>query len=170
MFIWVALSEKLNQRAIAGIGAQLWFLPNLIALAVLPADSGRWTTYVLLILVLSYPYPHPIHVSWASRISNTVRTRTVSAAVYNMCVQLNGIVAANMYREDDAPLYRRANRQLAIMCGACILLYVIAKLYYRHRNAQKSRVWDALSDEQKKEYLETTTDEGSLRKDFLFVS
>lgn len=170
MFIFVALSEKVNQRAFVGIGAQLWLLPNLIALAILPADASRWSTYALLILVLSYPYPHPIHVSWASRISNTVRSRTVSAAVYNMCVQMSGIVAANMYRDDDSPLYRRANRQLSIMCGACIVLYMIAKLYYNCRNKQKAKVWDALTPEQSKHYLETTLDEGSKRKDFQFAS
>lgn len=150
MFVFVALSEKLNQRAYIGIAAQLWFLPNLIALAVLPADASRWSTYALVMLVLSYPYPHPIHVSWASRISNTVRTRTVSAAVYNMCVQLSGIIAANMYRDDDKPLYRRGNRQLAAMCGACIVLYVLAKVYYTWRNKQKARVWDQLSADEKR--------------------
>lgn len=170
MFIFVALSEKLNQRALVGIGAQLWFLPNLIALAVLPADASRWSTYALVVLVLSYPYPHPIHVSWASRISNTVRTRTVSAAVYNMCVQLNGIIAANIYRDDDSPLYRRGNRQLIALCSTTIVLYVIAKVYYEFRNRQRSKAWNALGPEEKRAYLDTTTDEGSQRKDFLFVS
>lgn len=170
MFILVALSEKYGQRAYAGIAAQIWFLPNLIALAVLPADAGRWSTYVLVLLVLSYPYPHPIHVSWCSRISNTVRTRTVSAAVYNMCVQMNGIIAANIYRDDDKPLYRRGNRQLAALSATTIVLYIIAKLYYNFRNKQKSKAWHDLSPEERKVYLDTTKDEGSRRRDFLFVS
>lgn len=170
MFIFVAMSEKFNQRAYVGIGAQLWFLPNLIALTVLPEDASRWSIYALVVLVLSYPYPHPIHVSWCSRISNTVRTRTVSAAVYNMCVQLSGIIAANMYRDDDSPLYRRGNRQLSIMCGTTIVLYILAKLYYTWRNKQKQKGWDALTPEEKRVYLDTTTDEGSQRKDFQFVS
>lgn len=170
MFIVVALSEKYGQRAYLGIVAQLWFLPNLVALAVLPADASRWSIYALVVLVLSYPYPHPIHVSWASRISNTVRTRTVSAAVYNMCVQCNGIIAANIYRDDDSPLYRRGNRQLIALVCTTIVLYVIAKVYYTWRNKQRSKAWNALSPEEKRRYLDTTTDEGSQRKDFQFVS
>ena len=170
MFIFVALSEKLNQRALVGIGAQLWFRPNLIALAALPADASRWSIYALVVLVLSHSYPNPIHVSWASRISDTVRTRTVPAAVYNIYVQLNDIIAANICQDDDSPLYRRGNRQLIALCSTTILLYVISKVYYGCRNKQRSKAWYALSLEEKRAYLDTTTDEGGQRNDFLIVS
>lgn len=67
------------------------------------------------------PYSHPLQVGWVSRNSGGVATRTVSASVYNMYVfvslrsevalfwqdfrfvQAGVIVAANIYRKDDAP-------------------------------------------------------------------
>ena len=43
-------------------------------------------------------------MGWNARNSNTVRTRAVSAALYNMFVQSGNIVAVNIYRDDDKPL------------------------------------------------------------------
>ena len=39
-------------------------------------------------------------MGWNARNSNTVRTRAVSAALYNMFVQSGNIVAVNIYRDD----------------------------------------------------------------------
>jgi hypothetical protein len=50
-----------------------------------------------------------------------------------------------------------------------IFLYVFAKVYYTWRNNQRNKQWDALTEEQKVDYLETTTDEGSKRLDFRFA-
>lgn len=46
---------------------------------------------------------HAILVGLASRNSNDVGTRAVSAAVYNICYQFGSIVAVNVYRDSDKP-------------------------------------------------------------------
>jgi hypothetical protein len=108
MMIMTYISEKINQRAYMGIFSQIWFLPCLIALLLLPiSTSNPWTTYAILTTLLSYPTPHPIQVGWCSRISNSTRTRTVSAALYNMFVQVQSIISSNIYRQDDIPDYSR---------------------------------------------------------------
>jgi hypothetical protein len=71
------LSERVDQRAFFGAFTQLWFLPNLIALAVLPTATSRWARFALVTVLLSYPSPHAIHAGWASRNSNSVRTRAM---------------------------------------------------------------------------------------------
>ncbi|KAF5519068.1 putative transporter [Colletotrichum aenigma] len=164
------ISEKINQRALLGILVELWLLPCVIALAVIPSGVSRWATYALVIVLLSYPSPHPMQVGWASRNSNTVRTRTVSAALYNMSVQLQSIISANIYRRDDRPEYRRGNRALVGVASLNVVIYAAAKFYYVWRNRQRDRIWDAMSPEERQRYLDTTTDKGSKRLDFRFAS
>lgn len=56
-----------------------WYLPNFVALVVLPTVSG-WQYFAISTVLLGYPWVHAIQVSWCSRNSGSVATRTVSAA------------------------------------------------------------------------------------------
>ncbi|KAF2036264.1 MFS general substrate transporter [Setomelanomma holmii] len=169
MLIMTHISEKINQRSYLGIFVQLWFLPCVIAMSVLPDNVSKWSRFALVTVLLSYPTQHPLQVGWCSRNSNTVRTRTVSAALYKMAVQVQAIIYSNIYRVDDKPLYRRGNRVLVGICVLNIFLYAFSKGYYKWHNAQRDRIWDALTAEQKLDYLNTTTDQVSKRLDFRFA-
>ena len=134
----------------------------------LPALS-QWSTFALLTVLLSYPYCHAILVGLTSRNSGSVRTRSISAACYNMNVQLGGVIAANIYRQDDKPLYHRGNSVLIAIAILSILLFVFAKVYYISRNKSRAKKWDAMTPEQKADYIENTTDKGNKRLDFRFA-
>lgn len=64
-----------------------------------------------------------------------------------MSVQLSSIIGAQIYRQDDAPLYKRGNRVLISICVMNLFLFPAIKLYYIKRNQQKRRKWEALSPE-----------------------
>lgn len=49
-----------------------------------------------------------------------------------------------------------------------ICVYMIAKVFYMYLNRKREREWNAMTEEQRLHYLETTKDEGSARKDFRF--
>lgn len=73
----------------------LWTLPCVIALRYWSGSmTDAWGTYALVTVLLSYPYCHAICVAWASRNSNNVGTRTVSAAMYNMMVQVSQAICS----------------------------------------------------------------------------
>ncbi|EOD43958.1 putative allantoate permease protein [Neofusicoccum parvum UCRNP2] len=162
------ISEWLNERALVSATSNIWIFPWLVALVSMGASASPWVRYALLTGLLSYPYCHAILVAWNSKNSNTVRTRAVSAALYNMFVQAGNIVGSNIYREDDRPLYQRGNKILLGICCFNIVLFVVVKYYYVNKNQRREKAWAKLTGEEKIEYIHNTKDEGAKRLDFRF--
>jgi sugar phosphate permease len=163
LLFWTWLSEKLNERFLIGLASQLWALPLLIALELIPSATNHWIKYVLSILLVGAPYVHAILVAITSRNAGTIRTRTVASALYNMCVQASSIIGMNIYRADDAPMYRRGNKVLIAICAYNFVLFIGAKLFYIAINKKRDKIWNAMSPAEKEEYLNTTNDKGNKR-------
>ena len=162
------VSEIFNERAIICIIPQIWMLIP-IAIEYARADSIlAWGKYAIIFVVLSNPSVQGILVSWISRVSYSVRTRTVASPMSNIGIQLALIAAQNVYRSDDAPLYYRGNRALVGVCCMNIVLFGFCKFYYIARNKYKRGKWDAMSDSEKEEYLSKHLDDGNKRLDYLF--
>ncbi|KKY31370.1 putative allantoate permease [Diaporthe ampelina] len=163
------LSDYLNEKTLVAMLQSVWTLPCVIALEWWPGMiDEKWGTFALVTVLLSYPYCHAILVAWTSKNSNNVGTRSVSAALYNMSVQLGNIIANFIYRDDDKPYYRRGNRNLFIINLLAIVLFLFTKAYYIWRNKQKDRIWNALSKEEQEHYIKNTRLQGSRRLDFRF--
>lgn len=119
------IAHRITEHSLFFLTASLWYVPCLIALRYWPGSQvDAWPTYVILILAIGAPPMTALSVSWCSANSNSVRTRTVSAALVNMFGQSAGIIAANIYRADDAPLYHRGNEQLIAIGIATIILMI----------------------------------------------
>ncbi|KAF2105343.1 major facilitator superfamily domain-containing protein [Lophiotrema nucula] len=169
LLFWTWVSEKINQRFLVCLVSQIWALPLLVALEVIPASTSAWAKWALSTLLVGNPYVHAILVAITSRNAGAVRTRTVASAMYNMCVQASNIIAQNIYRDDDKPLYRRGNKVLLGICAFNFVLFIGAKFYYMWVNARREKIWEAMNKEERAHYLETTTDKGNKRLDFRFA-
>ncbi|KAL2847219.1 major facilitator superfamily domain-containing protein [Aspergillus pseudoustus] len=164
------LSERLNERSLVSILQPLWVLPCIITLRFWSgAMVDAWGTYSIMTVLLSYPYCHAILVGWTSKNSNNVGTRTVSAAVYNMSVQMGNVIGNNVFRADDAPTYKRG---FSVLLGLNLLgigLFLATKVYYIKRNQYRDRVWARMTEEQREDYMKNSPDTGSKRLDFRFA-
>lgn len=87
-----------------------------------------------------------------------------------MFLQAGVIISSNIYRADDAPLYRRGNSILLGILGLNLVLYVLAKLYYVWRNRTRERKWNAMTPEERLVYLADHQDVGNKRLDFRLAS
>ncbi|KAL1861338.1 hypothetical protein VTK73DRAFT_7139 [Phialemonium thermophilum] len=110
-----------------------------------------------------------ILVGWCSRNSNNVGTRSVSAAMYNMTVQVGSIISAYIYQEKDKPLYKTGNRNLVIINFIIIFVFLFAKFYYVYQNKKRDRIWNAMSEQERQDYVKNTKFRGSRRLDFRFA-
>jgi hypothetical protein len=170
---WISNRFKKGGNAIANYIQSLWMLPFLFLLrfwsgAALDANNKVWPTWVILTLVLGYPCAEPITITWCSVNSNAVRTRAVSAAIVNVFSQLANVASANIYREDDAPLYHRGNTQLIIIACAQLLQITLTIFYYRWRNARREKKWRSMTEAERNDYTLNTKDSGNKRLDFRF--
>lgn len=164
--LWV--QRKTNQRLITGSAQCWWLLILFIALVTIPDNTNKWAKWVLLSLVVGFPYAHPIIVSMTSMNSGSVRTRTVASSLYNMFVQAATLIASNIYQPDDAPYYHKGNKVLLGLIVVALVMFYVAKAWYVFRNKSRAKKWDAMSYEEKEHYLATTTDKGNKRLDFRF--
>jgi hypothetical protein len=106
MLLFTYLSEVLGQLWLWGLLAQLWVTPFVSYIYAVDINSiNKWSAFGIMTVLLSYPSVHAIQVGWNSRNSNSVRSRTVSAALYNMACQSSGIIASNIYRQGEPHYY-----------------------------------------------------------------
>ena len=113
LLFWTWVSERVNDRFLVGLVSQIWALPLLIALELIPGGASPWVKWVLAVLLVGAPYVHAIIVASCSRNAGSVRTRTVAryvlhpkclcqhsnrgySALYNMTVQASNIIASNV--------------------------------------------------------------------------
>ncbi|KAK1528238.1 major facilitator superfamily transporter [Colletotrichum paranaense] len=170
MLAITAASELCNNRSFVAMAEDAWLLPCFIALIVI-ANPSPWAYFAIATVLLSFPYTHPIQVAWTSRNAGSVQNRTVSASLYNMWVQVSGMIGANIYQPSDAPRYFKANKGLLVICiWMCVVQYPFTYFYYRWRNNSKAKKWDAMTPEQQHDYRANTTDKGNKRLDFRFAT
>ncbi|KAL8347630.1 hypothetical protein RB601_002990 [Gaeumannomyces tritici] len=168
-FILRQLGFSVFEANLLAIPSQVLFAAQLLLVTWLSRNASPWVRYAILTGMLSYPYCHAILVAWNASNSNSVRTRAVSAALYNMFVQSGNIIATNIYRDDDKPLYTRGNKILLGITCLNIVLFYLVKAFYIWRNRVRDVKWNAMTAQEKQHYQLTTADEGMKRLDFRFV-
>lgn len=86
-----------------------------------------------------------------------------------MSVQAGDVAAYFIYREDDKPKYRRGNTSLIAINVLAIFLFLAAKAYYVFQNRRRDRIWNAMSEDERNDYIKNTEHQGSSRLNFRFA-
>ncbi|KAK3902652.1 hypothetical protein C8A05DRAFT_33659 [Staphylotrichum tortipilum] len=86
-----------------------------------------------------------------------------------MSVQAGSIIGANIYQDSDKPLYKTGNQNLVIINVLVIGAFLFAKFYYVWRNKRRDKVWNAMTEQERRDYVRNTKLTGSRRLDFRFA-
>lgn len=60
LIFWAWFSEKINSRFFIVLISQIWSIPLLVALELIPSSSSPWAKFTLSTLVVGSPFTYPI--------------------------------------------------------------------------------------------------------------
>ncbi|KAJ9652639.1 hypothetical protein H2198_008119 [Neophaeococcomyces mojaviensis] len=164
-------SEIFNERTWHCFFGELWVFPCLVALLTLPDTRMPWQRFSIATLVSGYPYFHPILSAWISENSFSVKKRALTAATYNVIVQVGSLIGSQIYRADDAPYYHRGNKVLISFCVVALVALVAQSQWLKVLNKRKEQVWNKMTEAEKAQYQADTKArelDGNKRLDFRF--
>ncbi|KEF56225.1 uncharacterized protein A1O9_07806 [Exophiala aquamarina CBS 119918] len=164
-------SEYFEERTLHCFIGEFWILPLLAALLALPAHGYAWPRFTLTTMISGYPYFHPIIGAWISENSFDVKKRALTAATYNVIVQVGSVVGSQIYRADDSPYYYRGNKVLIAICCLALCVLLIQNLWLKRLNQRKECVWEGMTVEQQLEYQNDVAErekDGNDRLEFKF--
>ncbi|PSN66773.1 MFS general substrate transporter [Corynespora cassiicola Philippines] len=165
-------SDYFNERTLHIMFGEFWIMPLLVALLTLPDGGREWSRFTLITLVSGYPYFHPLVSSWISENTFDVKKRAITAATYNVIVQVGSLIGSQIYRKYDAPYYKQGNSVLIAICALALVVMVVQRQMLVHLNKKKEKQWQEMTAEEKALYQSDTAareKEGNRRLDFRFV-
>ena len=172
MLVLAKSSEFFNERTWHCFFGEFWVLPLITSLLALPDEKLPWPRFAIATLSSGYPYFHPILSAWISENSFDVKKRALTAATYNVLVQIGSLIGSQIYRADDAPFYHRGNKVLISICCASLAAIAGQSFWLKALNSRKAKVWDSMSEGERAQYQADTAareKDGKARLDFKFT-
>jgi hypothetical protein len=87
-------SDFFKERTFHCFFGEFWSLPLLAALLALPPHGYNWGRFAITTMISGYPYFHPIVSSWISENTFDVKKRAITAATYNVIVQVGSAISS----------------------------------------------------------------------------
>lgn len=165
-------SDYFNERTFHCVFGEVWIMPLLIALLTLPDGGREWGRFSLITLISGYPYFHPLVSSWISENTFDVKKRAVTAATYNVIVQVGSLISSQIYRRYDGPYYKQGNAVLLAICALSLVTFLVQRQMLVRLNRKKEEKWRAMTAEEKAAYqsdFAAREQEGNQRLDFRFA-
>lgn len=144
---------------------------SLWSLAVGFSPNVRCCLDCSLTLCCPDPYFHPIVSSWISENTFDVKKRAITAATYNVIVQIGSLIGSQIYRSYDSPYYHQGNKVLISICALALVTFLVQRAYLGILNKRKEKIWETMTVEERSAYQNDQAAremDGNRRLDFRF--
>ncbi|RAL61385.1 hypothetical protein DID88_009519 [Monilinia fructigena] len=169
MLVLAYSSDFFNERTFHCVFGEFWILPLLAALLKIPDGGREWSRWSLVTLISGYPYFHPIISAWISENTLNVKKRAITAATYNVIVQIGSLVGSQIYRSYDAPYYKQGNKVLISICALSLATFMAQRQHLRMLKKRKEKIWERMTKEEQAIYQNDSVareKDGNKRLDF----
>ena len=100
-----------------------------------------------------------------------MKKRALTAATYNVIVQIGSLIGSQIYRTDDQPYYYRGNKVLISICALALLVMLAQRTWLKLLNKRKERTWGQMDERERTAYqedLRSRERDGNRRLEFRF--
>jgi hypothetical protein len=100
-----------------------------------------------------------------------VKKRAITAATYNVIVQIGSLIGSQIYRSYDSPYYHQGNKVLVSICALSLVAFLAQRAYLSILNKRKEGIWDSMSIGERSVYQNDQVArelDGNKRLDFRF--
>ena len=100
-----------------------------------------------------------------------MQKRAITAATYNVIVQIGSLIGSQIYRAYDSPYYHQGNKVLIAICALSLVTFLVQRLYLGILNKRKEKIWDAMTLDERATYQSDQAArelDGNQRLDFRF--
>ncbi len=100
-----------------------------------------------------------------------MKKRALTAATYNVIVQIGSLIGSQIYRANDAPYYYRGNKVLISICALTLVVMLAQRWWLTLLNKRKETVWKRMDERERVRYQENIAErerDGNKRLEFRF--
>ena len=163
-------SDLLNRRAFFVWLPLTWTL-ILVSIVYSQSVSDSWRQYtVWTLLNAGIATFHPVNGAWLSINSKTPQERSISLALWIMSANLSGVCGAQIFRAEDAPLYRKGVLAIVVLTATGWGITIFQGVQYYLSNRRLDKVYGKSIVRRESDSESQRSDESSLiAKDFRYV-
>ncbi|KAJ0164655.1 putative transporter [Colletotrichum tanaceti] len=101
-------------------------------------DAGRTKRFAMLTLSTAFSFPwHPVNGAWVSANAKSAGERSITMAILIMAANCSGIVGKQLFREEDAPKYRKGWTIITGLTTAAVACSIWANVQYYILNKRR---------------------------------
>ncbi|KAM0522802.1 hypothetical protein D7B24_002753 [Verticillium nonalfalfae] len=138
LFGWSA--DRLGVRGpFVSLGFLLGFAFN-VGNRILVESTNSNLKFGILVCSIAFSWPwHAINGSWLALNAKTAGERSITMALHIMAANCSGIIGKQLFRSEDAPLYKTGFSVITGLSAAALVLSIVANVQYYFLNDRQLR-------------------------------